>query len=365
MALLTPFALGACIAPPPDLSSGKTHLQVDRNGPAKSQNLSARNLAANNPITKVLFADPGPRRLFTDKDGNEYWQGRGEVGKFGGALRMAEFGAGPKTFNGWDTNDVTSHGIGLIQNESLVDYDPWSGKPIPRLAKSYTVSPDGRTVTFVLRKGLKWSDGQPLTADDVVFTYGKLVKEGYGEISHRDTLSVTGDYPTVSKIDDLTVNFTFKKPFAPFLYNLNAVMVAPKHILEPLTKKSKDEFHNFWNINCDPQTMVGSGPFILDRYIVGQRYELKRNPYFAMVDSKGAKLPYLDKISVEIVPEQNTEIMKFLGGELDLLDVKSVRGQDANMLKHKEQQLNFTLYNLGPDDGTYFFDSQFVASQKS
>ena len=58
-----------------------------------------------------------------------------------------------------------------------------------------TVSPDGKTVRFVLRKGLKWSDGEPLNADDVVFTYGKLVKEAYGDPSHRDTLSVTGDYP--------------------------------------------------------------------------------------------------------------------------------------------------------------------------
>ena len=100
--------------------------------------------------------------------------------------------------------------------------------------------------------------------------------------------------------------------------------------------------------------MVGSGPFILERYVIGQRYELKRNPYFSMVDARGQRLPYLDRITISIVPEQNTEIMKFLGGELDLLDVKSVRGQDANMLKHKEKSLDFTLYNLGPDDGTYF-----------
>ncbi|MBU6452331.1 MAG: ABC transporter substrate-binding protein [Cyanobacteria bacterium REEB67] len=359
LVLSQPF-LSACIAPPPRLPGGasrnlaETLLPADEKSRSKKKASTASGSSDESPITRVLFADPGPRKLYTDSAGNEYWQGRGEVGKFGGTLRLAEFGAGPKTFNGLDTNDVTSHGIGLIQNESLVDYDPWTGKPIPRLAKSFTVSPDGKTVRFVLRKGLKWSDGHPLTADDVVFTYGTVVKEGFGEISHRDTLSVTGDYPAVNKINDLTVDFVFQKPFAPFLYNLNAVMVAPKHVLEPLTRRPKDEFHNFWDINCDPKTMVGSGPFILERYVVGQRYELKRNPYFGMVDSKGQHLPYLDKVSVGIVPEQNTEIMKFLGGELDLLDVKSVRGQDANMLKHKEQQLNFTLYNLGPDDGTYF-----------
>jgi peptide/nickel transport system substrate-binding protein len=348
--LLVPFLCG-CIAPRPssrDPASGRA-TTIKLSAGAKGVN----NLA-DDTTAKVLFPNPGPRKLFTDKDGNEFWQGRGNVGKFGGALRLAEFGAGPKTFNTWDASDATSHGIGLIQFESLVDYDPWTGKPIPRLAKSFAVSKDGLTVTFVLRKGLKWSDGFPLNADDVVFTYGKIVKEGYGELSARDTLSVEDSYPEVSKVDDLTVVFKFKKPFAPFLYNLNPVTIAPKHILEAVTKLSKDEFHKFWDINTNPATLVGSGPFILDRYVIGQRYELKRNPYFSMVDSKGQRLPYLDKISVEIVPEQNTEIMKFMGGEVDLLDVKAVRGQDASMLKQKEKQLNFVLYNLGPDDGTVF-----------
>jgi len=345
MFCLLPFLCG-CIAPRPD---GKSVGKIVR-----GNSTSAPASTANDPKPKILFPDPGPRKLVVDKDGNEMWQGRGEVGKFGRALRLAEFGAGPKTFNCWDASDATSHGIGLIQNESLVDYDPWSGKPIPRLAKSFEVSKDGRTITFVLRKGLKWSDGHALNADDVVFTYGKLVKEGFGASSARDTLSVEGDYPQVNKVDDLTVTFTFKAPFAPFLYNLNSVAVAPKHILEPLTKRPQEEFHKFWDINTDPKTLVGSGPFILDRYIVGQRYELKRNPYFSIVDKEGQRLPYLDKISVEIVPDQNTEIMKFLGGEVDLLDVKTVRGQDASMLKHKEAQLGFKLYNLGPDDGTIF-----------
>ena len=304
--------------------------------------------------TRVLFADPGARKLVTDKDGNELWQARGDVGKFGGALRLAEFGAGPQTFNAWDAHDNTSHGIALVQFDSLVDYDPWTGKPIPKLAKSFAVSKDGRVVTFVLRKGLKWSDGAPLNADDVVFTFGKIIKDNYGISGARDTLCVGDDYPEVKKVDDLTVAFKFKNPFSPFLYNLNSATVAPKHILDPITRGTKEEFHKFWDINTDPKTLVGSGPFILDRYVIGQRYELKRNPNYSMVDSKGQRLPYLDKMSIEIVPEANTEIMKFLGGEIDLLDVKSVRGQDASMLKQKEKQLNFVLYNLGPDDGTYF-----------
>ncbi|CAN5516922.1 ABC transporter substrate-binding protein [soil metagenome] len=300
-----------------------------------------------------LFANPGPFKL-VEKDGVEYWQARGELGKFGGSLKLGSFGGGPKTFNAWDASDVDSHGIGMLQFDSLVDFDPWTGKAIPKLAKSYKVSADGRTIDFVMRKGLKWSDGHQLTVDDVVFTYDTLIGKGFGETSSRDTISTPGDYPAVVKVDENTVSFRFKKPFSPFLANLNATMVAPKHIFEPITKLTKAEFHNFWNINADPKTFVGSGPMIVDRYISGQRLEFKRNPNYSFIDKEGRQLPYLDKMVIGIVPDQNTMIIKFLGDEIDLLDNRSVRGIDAALLKQREESGNFTMYNLGPDDGTMF-----------
>lgn len=300
-----------------------------------------------------LFPNPGPFKLI-EKDGVEYWQARGELGKYGGSLKLSFFGSGPKTFNGWDASDADSHGIGMLQFDSLVDFDPWTGKAIPKLAKSYKVSADGRTIDFVMRKGLKWSDGHPLTVDDVVFTYATLIGDGFGETSSRDTISTPGDYPNIVKVDEDTVSFRFKKPFSPFLANLNATMVAPKHIIEPITKRPKAEFHNFWNINADPKTFVCSGPMIVDRYIPGQRLEFKRNPNYSFIDKEGRQLPYLDKMIIGIVPDQNTMIIKFLGDEIDLLDVKSVRGIDAALLKQREASGNFTMYNLGPDDGTMF-----------
>lgn len=303
---------------------------------------------------KFLFANPGPFKLVTDKDGNELWQARGETGKFGGSLKLISFGAGPKTFNAWDASDVESHGIGMIQNDSLVDIDPWTGRPIPKLCKSVDVSKDGKVVTFVLRKGLKWSDGKPITADDVVFTFGTIIKDGFGEGSNKDTISVPEDYPTIKKLDELTTQFIFKKPFSPLLPNINACMLAPKHIFEPVVKKGHDAFRPFWNVNANLKGMVGSGPFILSEYVPGQRVEFKRNPYYHMVDKEGRRLPYLDKIVIAIVPDQGTMVMKFEGGEVDLLDVREVRGMDAARLRKQESEGNFTLRSLGPDDGTVF-----------
>jgi peptide/nickel transport system substrate-binding protein len=343
-------------------ASSSTNASTDANASSGANASSAGSASSGSAIPaekthsaeiSFLFPNPGPFKL-VEKDGREYWQARGEVGQFGGAIKLGSFGGGPKTFNPWDASDVESHGIGMLQFDSLVDFDPWTGKAIPKLAKSYKVSADGRTIDFVMRKGLKWSDGHPLTADDAVFTYGTIIKDGFGETSGRDTISTPDDYPTVVKVGEDTVSFRFKKPFSPFLANLNAVMVAPKHIFEPLTKGSKAQFHNFWNINSDPKTFVGSGPMIVERYIPGQRLEFRRNPHYSFIDKEGRQLPYLDKMIIGIVPDQNTMIIKFLGDEIDLLDTRSVRGIDAALLKQREASNNFTMYNLGPDDGTMF-----------
>lgn len=304
------------------------------------------------------FPDPGPHKIVevTEKDGtkSEYLQARGDVGNFGGRFKVSIFGSGPKTFNPWDASDVESGGLALLMFDRLVDIDPWSGKPYPKLAKSVTVSKDNLEYTFVLRKGLKWSDGKPLTADDVVFTFDDLVRRGFGNTSNRDVISVYGEYPKVWKVDDLTVKFRTAHPFAPFLVAIHSIPIAPKHIMEKYTKGKVDDFRRVWSTTMKPSDMVCSGPFILEQYVPSQRVILKRIDTYGMVDKAGKKLPYLDQFIELIVPDQNTMILKFLGKEIELLDVRSVRGVDAAMLKKKEEPLDFTMYNLGADDGTYF-----------
>lgn len=347
LSILCSLSLAGCIAPavkPPE--SEKPVVEAPADDTAGS--------ASGRSAKGFLFPDPGPFKLVTDKDGNELWQARGDLGDYGGTLKLVTFGTGPKTFNGWDASDVESHGIGMLQDDSLVDIDPWTGKPIPKLAKSFSLSPDCRTITFVLRKGLKWSDGQPLNADDIVFTFDKIIKEGFGEGSNKDSISVPGDYPVITKKDDLTVEFKFKKPFSPFLSNLNAIMIAPKHAMIDAVKKGQDYFHTFWNVNADPRKFVGCGPFIISSYVAGQRVEFKRNPNYHMIDKEGRRLPYLNGITIGIVPDQRTVLLKFLGNEVDLLDVKAIRGSDAYQMKSKAKRDNFTLRSLGSDDGTVF-----------
>ncbi len=349
--------VGAISETPPNASAAGT---VTLGSPAQAESSTARSGQKTYTSAQTKFPDPGPYKLVTRTENGkdvEYWQGRFKQGTYGGSITLSTFGNGPKTFNVWEASDADSHGYGILLFDVLVDVDPWSGKSYPKLAKSVTVSENNLEYTFVLRKGLKWSDGHPITADDVVFTFGKLVAEGYGNSSLRDTLSVFGQYPSVEKVDELTVKFKTKKVFAPFLNALTSIPVAPKHVIEPIIKGSKghDNFHSFWSVNTKPESMVTSGPLKLSRYVASQRVELVRNPSYSMVDSSGKTLPYLDKFIVAIVPDQNTQLLKFYGGELDFLDIRSVRGQDAALMKQKEKTDNFSMYNLGPDDGKTFF----------
>ena len=303
---------------------------------------------------KTSIPNPGPYKLVEQEGGAEVWQARGEVGEFGGTLTVSIFGSGPKTFNPWAATEVPSKGIGFLLFERLIDVDPWTGEFIPKLAKDIKVSDDKLEYTITLRKGLEWSDGKPLTADDVIFTFNKIVKKGLGNSSLRDVLSLSGEFPKVTKVDDLTVKFKTQKPFAPFLMGIYNILIAPKHVMADVVSKSPKKFHSYWDINCDPEKIVCSGPFKLKRYVPGQRVELVRNAKYSIVDAHGRKLPYLDKLVEVIVPDQNTELLKFYSGELDFLDVRSVRGSDAAKMKQKEKTSNFTMYNLGPDDGTLF-----------
>lgn len=310
-----------------------------------------------NSASTTNFPDPGPFKLVTmgkGQDVEELWQARGGMGSRGGILTVSQFGSGPKTFNPWAAADVDSDGIGMLMFEHLVDTDAWTGKPYPRLAKSIEMSTDKKDYIITLRKGLKWSDGKPITADDVVFTMNTLIGKGFGNSSRRDVLSVYGKFPTTTKIDDLTVKIHTDVPFVPFLSSLSGVAIGPKHIVEPITKQSQKHFQSFWDVNCDPKSLVTSGRFKLLRYVPGQRAEFVRNERYGMVDKQGTRLPYLDKFNYAIVPDQNTQILKFYAGEVDLLDIRAVKGPDAALMKQREKTGNFTMHGLGPDDGTMF-----------
>lgn len=278
----------------------------------------------------------------------DYLQSQAGIGIYGGSLVASTIGEGPKTFNPFNTKDNISAMMSEIMYDGLLTTHPVTGQPIPKLAKSFSVN--GNDYIVHLRHGIKWSDGKPITADDVVFTWQNIIFDGFGNTSTRDSIIIDGKLPTVKKIDDYTVEFKTPQPFAPFIRMLSTP-IAPKHIFEPAVKKGKEYFETFLSTNIDPKILVTSGAFKLKEYVPAQRVVFERNPNYYMINKNNQKLPYLDKLVYLIVGDINNEVLKFEGGELDTI---GLQGANVARFKELEKHSNFKVYNLGPDTGTMF-----------
>lgn len=281
-------------------------------------------------------------------NGVDYLQSQVEVGKFGGTFVSSTIGEGPKTFNPFNTKDNISAQMSEIMYDGLVTTDVVTGKTIPKLAKSFSVN--GKEYIVNLRHGLKWSDGKPITADDVVFTWQNIIFDGFGNTSTRDSVMIDGKIPTVEKIDDYTVKFVTPEPFAPFLRMLSSP-IAPKHIFQPAVNRGREYFDGFLSTNTNPKEFVTSGAFRLKEYVPAQRVVFERNPNYYEINKDGKKLPYLDKLVYLIVGDINNQVLKFEGGELDEI---SLQGANVARFKEMEKHSDFTVFNIGPDTGTMY-----------
>ena len=307
------------------------------------------------PITQEKLSDINSEQVIYPQNQKnitiadvDYLQSQAGIGIYGGSLVASTIGEGPKTFNPFNTKDNISAMMSEIMYDGLLTTHPVTGQPIPKLAKSFSVN--GNDYVIHLRHGIKWSDGKPITADDVVFTWQNIIFDGFGNTSTRDSIIIDGKLPTVKKIDDYTVEFKTPQPFAPFIRMLSTP-IAPKHIFEPAVKKGKEYFETFLSTNIDPKTLVTSGAFKLKEYVPAQRVVFERNPNYYMINKNNQKLPYLDKLVYLIVGDINNEVLKFEGGELDTI---GLQGANVARFKELEKHSNFKVYNLGPDTGTMF-----------
>ena len=280
--------------------------------------------------------------------GVDYLQSQVPVGKFGGTFVSSTIGEGPKTFNPFNSKDNISSQMSEIMYDGLVTTNPVTGETIPKLAKSFSVN--GKEYVVNLRHGLKWSDGKPITADDVVFTWQDIIFNGFGNTSTRDSVIINGKLPTVEKLDDYTVKFVTPEPFAPFLRMLSSP-IAPKHIFQPAVNRGKEYFDGFLSTNTNPKEFVTSGAFRLKEYVPAQRVVFERNPNYYVINKDDKKLPYLDKLVYLIVGDINNQVLKFEGGELDEI---SLQGANVARFKEMEKHSDFTVYNIGPDTGTMY-----------
>lgn len=218
-------------------------------------------------------------------------------GEYGGVLTF-NLNADPPNFDPIsNTTSGVIWGFGPAYN-GLVVYDPLNpDKIIGDLAESWDVSPDGKTYTFKLLKGVKFHDGKPMTSADVKYTFDLVRNPPQGVVSVRKSLLAVVD--SIEAPDDYTVRFLLKQPSPSLLVNLASgwMVVLPKHVLQEKGDMKKD--------------VVGTGPFKFKEYIRGTSIELVKNPDYHV---KGR--PYLDGIKAFIIPDPTTVFANFRTGQI-------------------------------------------------
>ena len=276
-------------------------------------------------------------------------------GKRGGALTLATI-SDPLTFNLAIANDASSSGVLGYLFEGLTEISWLTDEVEPGLAESWTNSDDGLAWTFNLRRDVMWHDGQPFTAKDVEFTFNRIIYNDDIPASSRPAFTFryledgewTQGEMTVTALDDYTVLCELPVSFAPFLRSMGTA-IYPKHILEPYVDEGT--FATTWDITTDPAEIIGTGPFTIGLYAPAERVVMKRNPNYWLKDDEGSALPYLDEIIHIIVPDLETELIKFRAGETD---VHGVLGEDFATLEPLQEAENFTIHKRGPGFGTTF-----------
>ncbi|BAZ04596.1 ABC transporter substrate-binding protein [Calothrix sp. NIES-3974] len=259
-----------------------------------------------------------------------------------------------KTFNYALSNE--SPNIFPLTFEGLISENPLTGEIEPALAKSWQISEDKLKITFTMRDGLKWSDGKPLTVDDVVFTYNDIYLNPDIPTDTRDILKVgeKGLLPTVKKIDANRVEFTTPEPFRPFL-GVTGLPILPKHALKESIDQRDSEgkplFLAKWGVDTPVEEVVVNGPYKLARYQTSQRIIFQRNPYYWQKDPQGKPKPYIERVVWQIVESTDTGLIQFRSGGLDSI---AVSPEYFSLLKAQEEQGNFKIYNGGPAATTTF-----------
>jgi peptide/nickel transport system substrate-binding protein len=249
----------------------------------------------------------------------------------------------PRTFNRLTSREATTDLVASLMQAKLVRINRVTDEVEPWLAESWTRSDTGLSYTLKLRPGVTFSDGHPLTADDVVFS----LEAAYAVPLAADPLEIGGKKLTLTAPDPLdktTLVLTFPVRYAPGLRILDNLWVLPRHRLEAALKNGT--LASAWSLSTPPSEIAGLGPFVLGEYSPGQRLVFARNPLYWRKDAAGTPLPYLDRLTIEVVPEESTELLRLTSGATDLT-VSEVPAEAYATVKRAADEGKLRLYDLG------------------
>lgn len=291
-----------------------------------------------------------------------------ETGTYGGVLRFGLRGSS-------DHNHI----LRLLGAQGLVRWNPTFTEVVPNLAERWEIEDEGKVFTFHLRKGLKWSDGSPFTADDVLFNINDLVLNT--EFAPTPPRYMIGGKPiAVEKIDDATVRFTFTAPYGDFLAELatpqgqHPVMYAKHYcsqflpayndnVADLVAANGTGDWQTLFLQKCgDIETPARWGNVdrpTMDPWVVTSPYTggatqvvLGRNPYFWQVDTEGNQLPYLDKLSAEVSQDVESLILAVIGGNIDFA-LRHIDGPaNRPVLFENQEKGGYRMFAADPGGGT-------------
>jgi peptide/nickel transport system substrate-binding protein len=265
----------------------------------------------------------------------------GQTAKKGGHVVEGNF-SDIRTLNSMLSSDTASNQVIGLMFDGLTNYKK-NGDLIPALASDLPkTSSDGLTYTFKLRSGLKWSDGQPLTADDVVFTYQLAYDAKYKDVASPRRGDLEKYVASVTAPDPQTVVIQTTQVFAPFLANHTQYGILPKHVLGSLSPKDI----NTADFNSGPSVVNGAFKFV--KWDKGQQVTLARN------DSYWAGPAYLDTYVYKVVPDSVAVTNQLKTGEIDIGPVDPSQfdavktASNVVMTEFPVPTFTFYAYNLDP-----------------
>ena len=220
--------------------------------------------------------------------------------------------------------------------EALVDLDSHTGEPVPELASRWESDAQQRTYTFQLVNNGRWHDGQPFTADDVVYTFEQLLDPAGGALNRSRFEDIAG----VEALNRYQIRFQLDYPRPNFLADISRVMILPEHLLRNTTVAT----------NPFARAPVGTGPFVFHEWTSGHHIVIEKNAHWR------GKAPYLDRITYRTVPERRVAEELFSTGRLDIVsDVMDTSRKDAIILNTPQDQLNAWVFNVHTP---YFSDAE-------
>ncbi|MEM7029148.1 MAG: ABC transporter substrate-binding protein [Chloroflexota bacterium] len=280
------------------------------------------------------------------------------IGQYGGVWR--DFSACPtEGYNRGAGQSAGWFGIEAAIFASLLKSGPIYRRsdalePLPYLAKDWAWSEDGMELTMNLMEGVKWSDGQPFTTEDVLFTWEDMIVDpNVASPKGASAWEFDGEMTQLEVIDDFSFKFIFPVAFpvqSLFQMDEGDFHISPAHILKPLHPKynSDTDYAEFEAVMPPDQTPVVLGEFVPVEYITDELMILRRNPYYFGVDESGQQLPYLDEVVFEKGPSGVGRTLNTLAGSGDHSNLENPSTFIETLKRAEEDDAHFYV-EWGPE----------------